>query len=781
LRASLLSLSILTITLAGCATTPKQNTQSLNEKVYHSYEQMMGKQSYAFSGHMSFHAEAGKMTKPEIASKALGTPPTSDEATLAEDVSLESQREQILKELLTTTPNYPSEQQQWMKEGIENPYSTPSKKMSNKAQAMPVLMASFMNRYFYEFDGVVDLKRGQMSFDPTIGYRAKNLQAWIKLPLALDFANYKAYADISALSPILTDPQYDGQYVVYDFKKLMDKTDIDLKPALEVVREMMLVNAALAEESEYQRLPLTAEDKQNQAVERIQYKGDYAKMLAQYMLYFYVNQDYLKTLVDKNLKSDQPITPDQLFSLGKKSSYGQTLGTQNIAKEPSEQARDAMYRVYDGIDAIYAETDLAKDSAPAVEQIVAPPPALAKDMPSVESYDDELRDEVLNGDELSGEELSGDDLSGEEKSEYQIRREENKALLAKFDQYKKADQLITAKELKRIVAEQPEAYQVLIKQGDAEFSDLKLLEDMGYVTNFSLDAEGRLKRAELLIEMPNFDEIGIKNMTAKAVMNIGNYGTARVDQSKLRNAVTFQEAANERSVLNLGKIVEQFTADPKDSQKGEAKDAESRSKYWSRTERYDQLAKSFWQQGLSFVEVYSALYNYAAIAELKESDREAFDLSALKTTAKWTAYYYADEEGFPLTAAQKAEYDQTPDDWPYYDEYLAENVWYSVQKTEKEAKLVTDFQKLRKQGKTNLQIFETLYKLMDEKSGYNQYLTDEEMDEHQRFMHTIAEIAVEDLITQKVDVNKLRPYSEAALNRFSSENYRAVYEVFLTQ
>ncbi|MEC8887164.1 MAG: hypothetical protein VX875_08790 [Pseudomonadota bacterium] len=781
MRASLLSLSILTITLAGCATTPKQNTQSLNEKVYHSYEQMMGKQSYAFSGHMSFHAEAGKMTKPEIASKALGTPPTSDEATLAEDVSLESQREQILKELLTTTPNYPSEQQQWMKEGIENPYSTPSKKMSNKAQAMPVLMASFMNRYFYEFDGVVDLKRGQMSFDPTIGYRAKNLQAWIKLPLALDFANYKAYADISALSPILTDPQYDGQYVVYDFKKLMDKTDIDLKPALEVVREMMLVNAALAEESEYQRLPLTAEDKQNQAVERIQYKGDYAKMLAQYMLYFYVNQDYLKTLVDKNLKSDQPITPDQLFSLGKKSSYGQTLGTQNIAKEPSEQARDAMYRVYDGIDAIYAETDLAKDSAPAVEQIVAPPPALAKDMPSVESYDDELRDEVLNGDELSGEELSGDDLSGEEKSEYQIRREENKALLAKFDQYKKADQLITAKELKRIVAEQPEAYQVLIKQGDAEFSDLKLLEDMGYVTNFSLDAEGRLKRAELLIEMPNFDEIGIKNMTAKAVMNIGNYGTARVDQSKLRNAVTFQEAANERSVLNLGKIVEQFTADPKDSQKGEAKDAESRSKYWSRTERYDQLAKSFWQQGLSFVEVYSALYNYAAIAELKESDREAFDLSALKTTAKWTAYYYADEEGFPLTAAQKAEYDQTPDDWPYYDEYLAENVWYSVQKTEKEAKLVTDFQKLRKQGKTNLQIFETLYKLMDEKSGYNQYLTDEEMDEHQRFMHTIAEIAVEDLITQKVDVNKLRPYSEAALNRFSSENYRAVYEVFLTQ
>lgn len=767
MRASLLSLSILTITLAGCATTPKQYTQALNEKVYHSYEQMMGKQSYAFSGHMSFHAEAGKMTKPEIASKSLGTPPTSDEPTLVEDMSLESQREQILKELLTTTPNYPSEQQQWMKEGIENPYSAPSKKMSNKAQAMPVLMASFMNRYFYEFDGVVDLKRGQMSFNPTIGYRAKNLQAWIKLPLALDFANYKAYADISALSPIVTDPQYDGQYVVYDFKKLMDKTDIDLKPALEVVREMMLVNAALAEESEYKRLPLTEEDKQNQAVERIQYKGDYAKMLAQYMLYFYVNQDYLKTLVDKNLKSDQPITPDQLFSLGKKSSYDQTLSTQYIAKEPSEQARDAMYRVYDGIDAIYAETDLAKDSVPAVEEIVAPPPALAKDMSS---------DDVLNGDDLSGEELSG-----EEKSEYQIRREENKALLAKFDQYKKADQLITAQDLKNIVAEQPEAYQGLIKQGDAEFSDLELLEDMGYVTNFSLDAEGRLKRAELLIEMPNFDEIGIKNMTAKAVMNIGNYGTARVDQSKLRNAVTFQEAANERSVLNLGKIVEQFTADPKDSQKGEAKDAESRSKYWSRTERYDQLAKSFWQQGLSFVEVYSALYNYAAIAELKESDREDFDLSALKTTAKWTAYYYADEEGFPLTAAQKTEYDQTPDDWPYYDEYLAENVWYSVQKTEKEAKLVTDFQKLRKQGKTNLQIFETLYKQLDEKSGYNKYLTDEEMAEHQRFMHTIAEIAVEDLITQKVDVNKLRPYSEAALNRFSSENYRAVYEVFLTQ
>lgn len=788
-KSSWLSLAILSITLAGCATTPPQSAKSLNDKVYRSYENLMSKESYSFSGNMRFSAEAGEY-KNRYDPQEYNDPETS---------TLEAQKLKLLNDLLASSSVYPQEQQRWMKEGLENPYGASSAYRSKKDKALPVLMASFMNRYYYEFDGVVDLRRGQLSFNPTVGYRASNVHGWIKFPLALDLANHKAYADISALSPIVTDPQYDGQYVVYDYKKLLDKANIDLKPAMTAMRELVLVNPALTNESDYQRLPLTDADKENQAVERIQYKGDYAELLAQYLLYFYVNQDYLKTLVDKNLKSDQPITPKTLLDLEKATTKTDTT--------PTESGYEAMYRVSDAINDIYAEND-AKHNA-ATETLsaaeLAACVALSKEGGRTESeaISDCQAEEAVSDDYIDDHTDVASDATidvvapppAPAKKEPVAKKvpsatttKSTKAydpssfgqgaeLLAKFDQYKRSDRLITAKDLQAIVAEQPEAYQALIEHSTDQFKDVEMLKDMNYVSNFALDSQGRLKRAEMIVNMPNFKEIGVKNMKATTVMNIGNYGSARVDQGKLRQAISFEEAANERSLLNLGESVKKLTADP-NAESSRSK-VDDRSKYWSKTARRDELAKSFWEQGLSFVDVYAALYRYAYISELKNDESQDFNLSTLDTTAKWTAYYYAQEEGYPLTAAQKAAYDKTPEDWPYYDEYLAEDVWYSVSKSEKDAKIKLDLQKLRAQGKTNLQIFETLYTQLDDESQYNKYLNAEELAEHKRFIHTLAEIGVEDLNTKKVDKAKLRPYGESALNRFSSTNYRKVYEAFL--
>ena len=153
-----------------------------------------------------------------------------------------------------------------------------------------------------------------MSIVPEFRYVQNNAGAFIKVPLAADFARSKVYADLSGLSEFATDPQYDGRYIEYDYSKLLKDKKIDKRALFKVFEQMSLLNATLAKESDYQPLALTAEDKAKGVSQRIGYRIGYNQMLADLLLTVIEQRVLQAIMVQPALRAIQVARLEQLVS-----------------------------------------------------------------------------------------------------------------------------------------------------------------------------------------------------------------------------------------------------------------------------------------------------------------------------------------------------------------------------------------------------------------------------------------------------------------------------------
>ncbi|MFU8926958.1 hypothetical protein [Acinetobacter puyangensis] len=783
MKYNFLTFSILTLGLFGCANQPvRHSSVAIDQKVYQSYEHLLSKQSYAFDGKMTINFE-----------------PTSTQTistTQSEEYLL---RQKVLQDIFAQQKFNP-EQQAVMQEGLEK--FNKKKSSSKKDKQFVAMLQSVMDRYYYSFDGVVDLKRGQMNINPKLGYSAKNLQAWISLPLALDFQQYKAYADISALSPIVTDPQYDGRYVVFDFADLAKNSKLNFKPALNLAREWMLVGPALANATDYQQVKLTAQDRQQGGVERIRYVGSYENMLADYYLYLYLNSDYLKTIVankDSKLANDlgidDLISGDQISLQNKILKATKNLDTASIPVDrgysKQELANQAVDRLYIAIDERYYQKENSQTKNSQNQITVAPP--LGKTASAAEAAaqaaDDAAQaaaEAVASSNAVSKKHVEVqqskadqyDAVEEEYSSSYgklAAQRKQREQILQKFAPYK-SSALVDAKRLKQIINAQPDAYQDLIKLVKAEFGMDDMLQDAKYTTDMVLDQKGRLIHIQVDAGFAGFEDIGIKSVSSKMQMNIFNYGTARVDQQSLKQAVSFKAAANQNTLLNLGEKFGKFQQGL-ESKTGSA--AEKSTSSWSNDERYQALAEQLNAKNVNFIDAYATVYKYAYLLDGLDLDEGAFSAPDLNKTAYWTAIYYASEKGQPYSKKQYQEYENAPEEWPYYDEYVAERVWKVFAKQQEDSQLLKTFQQLNKQGKSTAEIFSQLY-MQEELAKKRRY--DDKAQLKPRlveYIQVLGKIAEGDLKNQKVDSDLLAPFTVAELDQLDSSIYRKVYQLFL--
>lgn len=734
MKYKLFALSILTSAMLGCASHPMQSAKHLplNQQVYQGYEKLMSKQSYAFEGRMTFKMEMDEAKKSQHTSIA------------PQEIQ---QRQQVLNQLLAQPHQLTAIQQQWLQEGI----AEATKKKTDSIWSKPTsdkinsLIKAFLERYYIAVDGVVDLKHGQISLNPKLGYHAKNVQGWIAVPLALDLGNNKAYADISAISPLLTDPKYDGQYVVFDYTELLKKSNFNSKPLLEVIREFMLVNSALAPEKAYQVLSLTAQDKQIGGVQRIRYVANYSEIMAQSSLFLYVNKKYLKTV----LPQAEQLAAGDVSQLGKMFTAEGVSGKADATMaQPAEKMDAALERYYTAMKAF--EPAYSEDETD----------AYATEEQDAESGDVETADYL--------KEIEDNLIAS------QALQKQQDEILNKFAAYQ-TDRLVMAEQMQKIVAQQPEAYAQLVKAASESFKDIALFEQSSFYNDLVLDAKGRLVRSEMNFKIGDFADLGIKNMTVLGTVNFHSYGSAKIDQQQLKNAVSFKQASNENAILSLGNAWDELTRDEPDVS------SKTESQSWSKTQRYEKIAESLTQQNVKFLDAYATLYRYAYLLEGEDVEESEFDLKDLNDTARWTAIYYADEHGLPLTAKEKAEYDQSPDEWYYYDESIADSVWdiLSTQQTHK--KLVQQFQQLRKQGKTDAQIFAALY-LYLETENEKRETGQKNVKFDQRFLEyvkVLADLAIDDLKTQKINTDKLKRFDTEERYWFNETSYTQVYQLFI--
>lgn len=630
-----LTFAIAMLGIHGCATQPSAS-QPLSQRVLQANQQLVSRQSYAYDYRVN-------VVRPPLRSaQALAASPN---------------RLKLIQQL-SAAQHLDARQQALVTEGANHQ----TREQSEVGQVMDILT----KRFEFASTGVVDLRRGQMSIVPEFRYVQNNAGAFIKVPLAADFARSKVYADLSGLSEFATDPQYDGRYIEYDYSKLLKDKKIDKRALFKVFEQMSLLNATLAKESDYQTLALTTEDKAKGVSQRIGYRIGYNQMLAEYLLFFHVNERYLKSFINPAdfVKDDEL---KQLGSLAVSPRYlmKKAFDSHELASV-EEKAYESAMRLYEAIDKMRAQSD---DSAA--------DPASANAAEAMDSLETQTATDESTTDESTSDELG-----------------QTAKALAAFDKYQ-SDKLVSAAALAKIIEANPQAFKALqaeiSKEADSSFISM----DDDIRISYGLNRQNQLLNVVAMSDLPAFEKTTPPTNQPKTqmrtVVNFYDYGKARVNPDIFNKAITWQQASKDNNLWAATK----------------------QSKIFDSDKNLEALSYSLLKQNKGFVETFVTLYTYQFVLQKDEASLSEIDMAALNAAATKLAKIQADNYAVMNTDSRQQE--AVTDIDAYVDEELAEHIAGIVDKTYRNQQYLQQIARLKAQGKSDAQIFSQLYQTISDK------------------------------------------------------------------
>lgn len=630
-----LTFAIVLLGIHGCATQPSAS-QPLSQRVLQANQQLVSRQSYTYDYRVN-------VVRPPLRSaQALAASPN---------------RLKLIGQL-STAQHLDARQQALVTEGVNHQ----TREQSEVGQVMDILT----KRFEFASTGVVDLRRGQMSIVPEFRYVQNNAGAFIKVPLAADFARSKVYADLSGLSEFATDPQYDGRYIEYDYSKLLKDKKIDKRALFKVFEQMSLLNATLAKESDYQPLALTAEDKAKGVSQRIGYRISYNQMLAEYLLFFHVNKRYLKSFINPaDFAKDDELK--QLSSLAVSPRYlmKKAFDSHELASV-EEKAYESAMRLYEAIDKMRAQSD---DSAA--------DPASADAAEAMDSLETQTATDESTTDESTSDELG-----------------QTAKALAAFDKYQ-SDKLVSAAALAKIIEANPQAFKALQAEISKEANSSFISMDDDIRISYGLNRQNQLLNMVAMSDLPAFEKTTPPTNQPKTqmrtVVNFYDYGKARVNPDIFNKAITWQQASKDNNLWAATKQSKVFDSD----------------------KNLEALSYSLLKQNKGFVETFVTLYTYQFVLQKDEASLNEIDMAALNSAATKLAKIQADNYAVMNTDSRQQE--AVTDADAYVDDELAEHIAGIVDKTYRNQQYLQQIAKLKAQGKSDAQIFSQLYQTISDK------------------------------------------------------------------
>ena len=630
-----LTFAIVMLGIHGCATQPSAS-QPLSQRVLQANQNLLSRQSYAYDYRVN-------VVRPPLRS-AQALPASPNRLKLIGQLSKAQHLDARQQALVTEGVNHQTREQ------------------SEAGQVMDILT----KRFEFASTGVVDLRRGQMSIVPEFRYVQNNAGAFIKVPLAADFARSKVYADLSGLSEFATDPQYDGRYIEYDYSKLLKDKKIDKRALFKVFEQMSLLNATLAKESDYQPLALTTEDKAKGVSQRIGYRIGYNQMLAEYLLFFHVNKRYLKSFINPaDFAKDDELK--QLGSLAVSPRYLMKKAfDSNELASVEEKAYESAMRLYEAIDKMRAQSD---DSAA--------DPASADAAEAMDS----LKTQTAT-DESTTDESTSDELGQTAKA------------LAAFDKYQ-SDKLVSAAALAKIIDANPQAFKALQAEisKEANSSFMSMNDDIRI--SYGLNRQNQLLNMVAVSDLPSFEKTTPTTNQPKTqmrtVVSFYDYGKARVNPDIFNKAITWQQASKDNNLWAATKQSKTFDSD----------------------KNLEALSYSLLKQNKGFVETFVTLYTYQFVLQKDEASLGEIDMAALNAAATKLAKIQADN--YAAINTDSRQQDAITDADAYVDEELAEHIAGIVDKTYRNQQYLQQIAKLKAQGKSDAQIFSQLYQTISDK------------------------------------------------------------------
>ena len=630
-----LTFAIVMLGIHGCATQPSAS-QPLSQRILQANQNLLSRQSYAYDYRVN-------VVRPPLRSaQALAASPN---------------RLKLIGQL-STAQHLDARQQALVTEGVNHQ----TREQSEVGQVMDILT----KRFEFASTGVVDLRRGQMSIVPEFRYVQNNAGAFIKVPLAADFARSKVYADLSGLSEFATDPQYDGRYIEYDYSKLLKDKKIDKRALFKVFEQMSLLNATLAKESDYQPLALTAEDKAKGVSQRIGYRISYNQMLAEYLLFFHVNKRYLKSFINPaDFAKDDELK--QLSSLAVSPRYlmKKAFDSHELASV-EEKAYESAMRLYEAIDKMRAQSD---DSAA--------DPASADAAEAMDSLETQTATDEPTTDESTSDELA-----------------QTAKALAAFDKYQ-SDKLVSAAALAKIIEANPQAFKALQAEISKEANSSFISMDDDIRISYGLNRQNQLLNMVAMSDLPAFEKTTPPTNQPKTqmrtVVNFYDYGKARVNPDIFNKAITWQQASKDNNLWAATKQSKVFDSD----------------------KNLEALSYSLLKQNKGFVETFVTLYTYQFVLQKDEASLNEIDMAALNSAATKLAKIQADNYAVMNTDSRQQE--AVTDADAYVDDELAEHIAGIVDKTYRNQQYLQQIAKLKAQGKSDAQIFSQLYQTISDK------------------------------------------------------------------
>lgn len=117
--------------------------------------------------------------------------------------------------------------------------------------------------------GVIDTENQQFQMIPSYGFQSKNANGSIRFPIVYDHKQKLLFADLSALSGLLTDVENEGKYSKFSTANLPIPADADAK-LLQLMRKYATVFYDDLKPEAFVDQPLTDADRAHKAVRKIQ-------------------------------------------------------------------------------------------------------------------------------------------------------------------------------------------------------------------------------------------------------------------------------------------------------------------------------------------------------------------------------------------------------------------------------------------------------------------------------------------------------------------------------
>ena len=570
MRLKYLSCCLFSLSIVGCSqhviksnsNTSNSTNTSLEQQAVTGVNAMYEYPSYDYRGNMGFQFDTSK-------GKVANTQTTSN-STQNLDPAIQKQLDQYLKQQKLSLSK---QEKQALYEAIlaeQSPYSYGQGSDSSSARIAAGLM-NFMNDLKISYDGSVHYRDKMASLNLVAKYQKPTLLVEAKLPMVVDFQNYKFYANYFAFMPYLVNKDSQASFAYLDFSKYKQDLDrVNVPKLVDYLKQMNALPYVLADTKQLQRMHVSASEKQQGISNKIRYQGDLGNLMLQMSLFEQINKPYLTQRVmgvveTDTVSEDASIVAeeaekaaDAAVAASSESVSAQAYASsERVATLINNRLDELLYPEQESTDASEHTEEVAEAQEETVEDEVAEDVATGAVAAASSSQllSEQACEALLSskkhlaiGDVTYCQDIYGIKLlqtaQGKAKSTASASALEQKVLAMQevehiFEPYV-SDQLTDVQAFKALwIKHQPEIQAALAESGQA----------MPVTIDVALDNQGRA--VDLAYQLQFADET-IGNFGINLDMQVSNYGHATpIDKKALRDAKSVEEVTKGSMLENV--------------------------------------------------------------------------------------------------------------------------------------------------------------------------------------------------------------------------------------